>query len=137
MTVRLPPTLDNPNSEGWTIDFRETAPAAANATMFRDNPILSQIGGLSVGIPGELKGLADAHQRWGKLPWKLLVEPAAKLAAGWEVGVELGRRIKASFIYVCHFWQKLIILILVTSSMKSLCSLIRTGVQYSPLRGNY
>lgn len=94
MTVRLPPTLDNPNSEGWTIDFRETAPAAANATMFRDNPILSQIGGLSVGVPGELRGLAEAHRRWGKLPWKSLVQPAAKLAAGWEVGVELGRRIK-------------------------------------------
>lgn len=98
MTVRLPPISDNSISEGWTIDFRETAPAAANATMFYDNPELSRIGGLSVGVPGELRGLAEAHRRWGKLPWKRLVQPAAKLAAGWEVGIELGRRIKASSI---------------------------------------
>ncbi|GJJ06187.1 hypothetical protein Clacol_000376 [Clathrus columnatus] len=89
MTIRLPPTLDNPHSEGWTVDFRETAPAAANSTMFRDNPDSSRFGGLSVGVPGELRGLAEAHRRWGKLSWKRLVTPSAKLAAGWEIFEQL------------------------------------------------
>lgn len=33
------------------IDFRETAPAAANKSMFIEYPELSQTGGLAVGVP--------------------------------------------------------------------------------------
>ena len=94
MTVRIPASSPEASSEGWTIDFRETAPAAANATMFSHDPTSSMFGGLGVGVPGELRGLTEAHRRWGTLPWKRLVEPAARLAEGWEVGVELGRRIQ-------------------------------------------
>lgn len=94
MTVRIPASAPGSSSEGWTIDFRETAPAAANATMFSHNSNSSMFGGLSVGVPGELRGLAEAHRRWGTLPWKRLVEPAARLAEGWQVGIELGRRIQ-------------------------------------------
>lgn len=36
------------------IDFRETAPAAANETMYVDDPTKSTIGGLAVGVPGAL-----------------------------------------------------------------------------------
>jgi gamma-glutamyltranspeptidase len=39
------------NGTAETIDFRETAPAAANKTMFKDNPVLSMVGGLAVGVP--------------------------------------------------------------------------------------
>jgi gamma-glutamyltranspeptidase / glutathione hydrolase len=34
----------------------------------------------AVGVPGTPRGLAVAHQRWGKLPWRDLVAPAIKLA---------------------------------------------------------
>ncbi|KAF8625422.1 hypothetical protein AX15_005384 [Amanita polypyramis BW_CC] len=89
MTVRMPGN----RSESWTIDFRETAPGLANSTMFVTDPQLARLGGLSVGVPGELRGLEEAHRRWGRLPWKRLVEPSIRLAEGWKVDRELGRRI--------------------------------------------
>ncbi|TFK89119.1 gamma-glutamyltranspeptidase [Polyporus arcularius HHB13444] len=94
MTVRLPPTAANGTSEVFTIDFRETAPALSNKTMYLGNPDLSRWGGLAVGVPGELRGLEEAHRRWGTLPWKDLVKPAAELAKGWTVQRELEHRIE-------------------------------------------
>ena len=97
MAVRLPPSAPDGTSEVWTIDFRETAPALANATMYKKNPINARFGGLSVGVPGEVRGLAEAHMRWGKLPWRRLVQPSADIASGWTVGKELGLRIHVSY----------------------------------------
>lgn len=99
MTVRLPPSTKGGKSEVWTIDFRETAPALANATMYKGHPMKARLGGLAVGVPGEVRGLAEAHTRWGKLPWRRLVQPSADLASGWVVGKELGLRIHVSFCY--------------------------------------
>src|SRR6266581_1172866 len=33
-----------------------------------------------VGVPGTVRGMALAHQKFGKLPWKTLVMPAVELA---------------------------------------------------------
>jgi gamma-glutamyltranspeptidase/glutathione hydrolase len=45
------------------------------------------IGQASVAVPGLLPGLEEAHRRFGRLPWRELVEPAIELArAGVEVG---------------------------------------------------
>jgi len=68
-----------------TIDGREAAPAAATGTWFyRDGkplPIEQAIpGGRSVGVPGNLRLMADAHRRFGKLPWAKLFGPAIALA---------------------------------------------------------
>lgn len=92
-TVRIPPILTNGTSSVYTIDFREVGPALANATMYVKHPILARFGGLSVGVPGELRGLEEMHKRWGILSWKRLVQPSVDLAAGWRVDRELGRRI--------------------------------------------
>lgn len=75
-------------AEPVCIDYRETAPAKASATMF--SPGESRLGHNVVGVPGTPRGLELAHQRFGKLPWKTLVEPAVRLAAeGFAVGPRL------------------------------------------------
>lgn len=70
----------------WALDFRETAPARLRPEMFLDEdgrpiPERSVRHGLAVGVPGSVAGLAEAHRRWGRLPWRRLVTPAAQLAA--------------------------------------------------------
>ncbi|KAJ1820194.1 hypothetical protein LPJ60_003347 [Coemansia sp. RSA 2675] len=62
------------------IDFREMAGGAATEDMFSKDIKQAQIGGLAVGVPGEVAGLYSAHQRFGKLPWRRLFEPTIKLA---------------------------------------------------------
>lgn len=94
MTVRIPPKEPGGASEVYTIDFRETAPALANTTMYAGNPSAAKYGGLSVAVPGELRGFAEAHKRWGSLPWNRLVQPSVDLAEEWTVDVELARRIQ-------------------------------------------
>ncbi len=59
-------------------DFRETAPAAATRTMFVDEQ--ARTPHRRVGVPGTVRGLAMAHARDGRLPWRALVTPAVKLA---------------------------------------------------------
>ncbi|KAF9501747.1 gamma-glutamyltranspeptidase [Pleurotus eryngii] len=93
MTVRVPPATKDAKSDVFTIDFREVAPALANATMYRNNPNASRFGGLAVGVPGELRGLEEAYRRWGTLPWSRLVQPSIDLAKGWKVDAELARRV--------------------------------------------
>jgi gamma-glutamyltranspeptidase / glutathione hydrolase len=64
--------------EPVVFEYRETAPAAATNDMFK--PGASLHGHRTVGVPGTVRGLALAHQKFGKLPWKTLVLPAAALA---------------------------------------------------------
>ncbi|KAJ3576028.1 hypothetical protein NP233_g698 [Leucocoprinus birnbaumii] len=103
MIVRIPPPPSNSSSgnqsssdsDVWSVNFRETAPALANATMYNGDRLKAQYGGLSIAVPGELRGLQEAHRRWGSLPWKELVEPSVELAAkGWRVQKELARRLE-------------------------------------------
>ena len=47
------------------IDFRESAPAAAYEDMYRGNVNSSIYGGLSVGVPGEVRGFEYAHKKYG------------------------------------------------------------------------
>lgn len=76
----------------WFLDFRETAPTAATPEMYLDasgNPVAdwSRLGWKAVGVPGAVPGMWEAHQRWGKLSWKQLVEPSVALARdGYRIG---------------------------------------------------
>ena len=48
----------------------------------------------AVGVPGIVAGLSAAHQRWGSLPWRTLVEPAAELA---DSGVVIDATMRGMF----------------------------------------
>ena len=74
------------NAPVRALDYRETAPRGATATMFVDSaghPSASSLTGpLSVGVPGSVAGLFLAHQALGRLPWAELLAPAEALASG-------------------------------------------------------
>ncbi|XP_066271478.1 glutathione hydrolase 1 proenzyme-like [Branchiostoma lanceolatum] len=72
------------------IDARETAPLASSEDMFAENPDLAKMGGISVAVPGQVRGLWEAHQRYGKLPWRDLFQPAVRLA---EEGICIGKHL--------------------------------------------
>jgi gamma-glutamyltranspeptidase / glutathione hydrolase len=85
--------------EAETFDFRETAPAAASATMFLRNgvydPELHHDSPLSVGVPGTVAGLHLGWKTHGRLPWKRLLEPAIALARdGFTVTDTLARSLE-------------------------------------------
>lgn len=83
--------------ETIAIDYRETAPAAASRDMFlgpdgKPDPAKSRDSGLSVGVPGTVRGFALAHEKYGsgKLTFAQLIEPAIRLAReGFEVEDDL------------------------------------------------
>jgi len=66
------------------VDFREVAPRAARRDLFYASgsapPASSTEGPLASGVPGSVAGLALAHRRAGRLPWRAVAEPAVRLA---------------------------------------------------------
>ena len=63
------------------IDYRETAPASASRDMYRAaGEDASVTGHLSVGVPGAVAGLTEAHRRFGRLPFASVIGPAIRLA---------------------------------------------------------
>ena len=62
------------------LDFREMAPQETNRDFYIKTGLSSQEGGSSVGVPGFVAGLQALHTRYGRRPWKELLEPAIKLA---------------------------------------------------------
>ncbi|MBB4631276.1 gamma-glutamyltransferase [Sphingosinicella soli] len=86
----------------YTIDGRETAPRAATPTMFLQEdgtplPFRDAVpGGKSVGVPGNIRLMAMAHARFGRLPWTKLFEPAIRLARdGFEMSPRLHEMLAA------------------------------------------
>lgn len=67
------------------LDYREKGPAAANRDMYLDSlgnvaEGLSTEGHLASGVPGTVAGLFAAHEKYGKLPMRELIQPAIDIA---------------------------------------------------------
>ncbi len=79
----------------FVIDFRERAPLAAGSDLFLDangnrDPSKAQSGALSVGVPGSVRGLALALEKYGTIPIAEAVAPAIALAeTGFPVDASL------------------------------------------------
>jgi gamma-glutamyltranspeptidase/glutathione hydrolase len=72
------------------LDYRERAPRHAHAALYRRDggvaQALARDGPLAVAVPGTVAGLFEAHRAHGHLPWRRIVEPAARIAdEGYEV----------------------------------------------------
>ncbi|KAJ3173926.1 hypothetical protein HDU87_007248 [Geranomyces variabilis] len=72
-------------------DFRETAPGASSQDMYDSNTTSSTVGGLAVGVPGEMRAWQELHTRFGRLPFASLFGPAIELNRnGFKVPNQLG-----------------------------------------------
>jgi len=74
-------------SDGNTdvIDYREKAPSHASRDMYLDKSGnvtegLSTDTHLASGVPGTVDGMLNAHSKYGKLPFKEVIQPAIDLA---------------------------------------------------------
>ncbi len=80
------------------LDFREVAPSHASRDMYVDSggnvTAASLTGHLSVGVPGSVAGMFEAHRKFGRLPWKNLLAPAITLAReGYPLDLSRSRQI--------------------------------------------
>ncbi len=96
------------DGRAFALDYRETAPGRATRNMYLGpdgNPTdRSWTGHLAVGVPGAVAGLAEAHRRFGVLPWREVVEPAVRLAAdGFLVDEYRTRSIGSDSIRLARF----------------------------------
>jgi gamma-glutamyltranspeptidase/glutathione hydrolase len=69
----------------FSLDFREKAPLKGYRDMYLDSngeviKNLSRAGHLASGVPGVVDGMEKAHQKFGKLNWEDLIQPAIELA---------------------------------------------------------
>ena len=83
------------DSAVYFLDYREKAPKAAFRDLYLDKnrqviPYRSLVGYQASGVPGTVMGLWQAHQQFGSLPWKRLLQPAIEHAEnGFEVSEQL------------------------------------------------
>lgn len=67
------------DQRAYALNAKDEAVGAATEDMFANTNQSFLVSPLSITIPGELKGLWEAYQRFGSLPWKNLVQPAIKI----------------------------------------------------------
>lgn len=90
------------------LDFREAAPLTATHDMYLDGngavTEASLIGHRASGVPGAVAGLWEAHRRFGRLPWRRLVDPSVRLAReGFAVNDRFARSVRQDSARLCRF----------------------------------
>ncbi|MFQ5699615.1 MAG: gamma-glutamyltransferase [Myxococcota bacterium] len=84
---------DGGSGEIYALDARETAPAAASPDMYLDpagqpRKNAARSGGLAVAVPGLLRGLLEAQDRFGRLSRQEILGPAIRIAEeGFPIGI--------------------------------------------------
>jgi len=81
------------NGKTGALDYRERAPINSTRDMYLDqnNNIiegLSMIGGLSVGVPGTIAGIFEAHEEFGTLTVEEIINPVIDLAKNGVIVTE-------------------------------------------------
>lgn len=66
--------IAQPEQDVVCVSYREKAPAAVNEYSFDKWKEHHHV--YMAGVPGTVRGLALAHEKYGKLPWKDLLEPS-------------------------------------------------------------
>jgi gamma-glutamyltranspeptidase/glutathione hydrolase len=74
------------NGDHYSLDFRETSPLNSNTNMYLDSnglviDSLSTYGAMSIGVPGTIDGIFQAHRRFGSIPLDTLFNYAIQLAS--------------------------------------------------------
>ncbi|EPR79754.1 Gamma-glutamyltranspeptidase [Spraguea lophii 42_110] len=77
-----------------SVDFREVAPEKVDVKIFQKDSLLATEGGKAITVPGEIRGMYEAHKKYGKLEWKKLFEKNIELAKSFRVTPQLERRLK-------------------------------------------
>ena len=72
--------IRTPEGDGHLLDYRECAPRAVDSSLFAGADAHWARGGMAVGVPGTIAGLAMAVDRFGTWSWDRLVKPAIELA---------------------------------------------------------
>lgn len=77
--------LISQGKEVEALDYREKAPLSAHRDLYLDGkgavvPGLSLKTHLASGVPGSVRGMWEAHRRFGSLSWRRLLAPAIRLA---------------------------------------------------------
>ena len=89
------------NKIATSIDYRETAPAAAFRDMFLDEEgnvdnQKARFSALSSGVPGTVAGMVYAQEKYGSMPLSKVIQPAINLA---EQGFEVPEELRSSLLW--------------------------------------
>ncbi|MBT3535911.1 MAG: gamma-glutamyltransferase [Rhodospirillaceae bacterium] len=88
------------SGETLALDYREKAPAKAGRDLFLDangnvDKTKARFSHASVGVPGTVAGLVEAHRRFGRLPLERIIAPAIAFASdGLKVSPGLARNLR-------------------------------------------
>ncbi len=90
------------------LDFREAAPASAGRDMYLDAAgALTEaglVGWRASGVPGTVRGLEEAHKKYGRKPWAELLAPAIRLARdGFPLSYAAASSLKSSAKLLARF----------------------------------
>lgn len=90
------------NGETYFLDFREKAPGNASRDMFlKDDGTVDRTAiensQLASGVPGTVDGMWQAHEKFGKLSWEELLQPAVELAQhGFPLAIKQAHDLNAT-----------------------------------------
>ncbi|CAH0751386.1 unnamed protein product [Diatraea saccharalis] len=73
----LATVYDAPTKRVRALNARERAPGLTTEDMYANAS--STVGGLSIAVPGELRGYGELYREYGRLPWAELVRPTVEL----------------------------------------------------------